>query len=153
MFGINMDITARVIAEKEAERLSLTDSLTGLANRSALLQYLEREIPRNARQNTRLFCVYIDLDKFKPINDTYGHKAGDEVLIAIAKRLSDTVRQSDCAARIGGDEFVVMLTDIDNDNDAAHLSSRLQFEIISPIYTSAGQLTVGAREDANKSPM
>lgn len=144
MFGINMDITARVIAEKEAERLSLTDSLTGLANRSALSQYLEREIPRNARQNTRLFCVYIDLDKFKPINDTYGHKAGDEVLIAIAKRLSDTVRQSDCAARIGGDEFVVMLTDIDNDNDAAHLSSRLQFEMTSPIYTSAGQLTVGA---------
>ena len=144
MFGINMDITARVVAEKEAERLSLTDSLTGLSNRSALSQYLAREIPRNIRKKTRLFCIYIDLDKFKPINDTYGHKAGDEVLIAVAKRLYDTVRQSDCAARIGGDEFVVLLTDVDNDDDATHLVSRLNFEITSPIYTSVGEITVGA---------
>lgn len=144
MFGINMDITARVVAEKEAERLSLTDPLTGLANRSALSQYLAREIPRNIRQHTRLFCVYIDLDKFKPVNDTHGHKAGDEVLITIAKRLFDTVRQSDFAARIGGDEFVVLLNDIDNDNDVEHLVSRLHFEMTSPIHTCAGELTVGA---------
>lgn len=75
------------------------------------------------------------------------------MLITIAKRLSDTIRQSDCAARVGGDEFVVLLTDIDNDNDAAHLVSRLQFELTSPIYTSAGQLTVGASMGVAQCPL
>jgi len=106
--------------------------------RRALSQYLAREIPRNIRQHTRLFCVCFDHDKFKAFNDTHGHKAGDEVLITIAKRLFDTVRQSDFVARIGGDEFVVWFNDIDNDNDVEHLASRLHSEMTSPIHTCAG---------------
>ncbi|WP_334065421.1 sensor domain-containing diguanylate cyclase [Alteromonas genovensis] len=144
MFGINMDITARVLAEKEAKRLSLTDALTELANRSALLQYFEREVARNLRNNTLIYCLYIDLDKFKPINDTYGHHAGDEVLIQVAKRLVEAIRPSDCAARIGGDEFVVILSDIDKHEDATHFISRIHNGFTAPIQYDGVELSVGA---------
>lgn len=144
MFGIKMDITERVLAEKETQRLSLTDVLTGLGNRAALEKFFNNEIVRNKRKGTFLYCVYMDLNKFKPINDTYGHHVGDEVLVEIGRRLSNSVRETDCATRAGGDEFVIMLTELTNEYDAKQLISRLYKDITLPIKCSVGDLEVGA---------
>lgn len=144
MFGVNMDVTDRVVAEKEAERLSRTDALTGLANRVALDEFSDKEIARSQRSGTSIYCIYIDLDKFKPINDRYGHKTGDDVLIEIAKRLKSTVREIDCVARIGGDEFIVMLTEITGAIDVTHMFSRINFELSAPINLGSLKVEVGA---------
>jgi diguanylate cyclase (GGDEF)-like protein len=93
----------------EFERLALVDSLTGLSNRRVAEGRLASEAARSARYGHALTVISFDLDKFKQINDTYGHPAGDQVLKEFAKRLSTVIRQSDMAARMGGDEFLVLL--------------------------------------------
>lgn len=144
MFGICLDITARVLAEKEAERLSRTDALTGLANRNALTHYCYNEISRNTRKGTKLTCIYIDLDKFKPINDTYGHQVGDAALNEVAQRLASTVRETDCVARIGGDEFVIILTEMVTEDDVLQTLARIDHELHSPIVTRGLSFDIGA---------
>jgi diguanylate cyclase (GGDEF)-like protein len=93
----------------EYERLALMDSLTGLSNRRVAEGRLTSEAARSARYGHPLTVIAFDLDKFKQINDTYGHMAGDQVLREFARRLSSVIRQSDVAARMGGDEFLVLL--------------------------------------------
>ncbi|HYD98039.1 MAG TPA: GGDEF domain-containing protein [Alphaproteobacteria bacterium] len=99
----------------ELERLSLTDELTGLANRRGFRAQLERELQRAGRRNARTggLVVLIDLDGFKPVNDTYGHAAGDAVLRAVGAALQGAVRAGDVVARLGGDEFAVLLATAD----------------------------------------
>jgi diguanylate cyclase (GGDEF)-like protein len=93
----------------EFERLALVDSLTGLSNRRLAEIRLASEAARSARYGHALTVISFDLDKFKQINDTYGHPAGDQVLKQFAHRLGSTIRKSDLAARMGGDEFLVLL--------------------------------------------
>jgi diguanylate cyclase (GGDEF)-like protein len=97
------------VRAEEFERLALVDSLTGLANRRVAEGRLASEAARSARYGHPLTVISFDLDKFKQINDTYGHLAGDQVLKAFARRLESTTRKSDLAARMGGDEFLVLL--------------------------------------------
>jgi diguanylate cyclase (GGDEF)-like protein len=98
--------------EVELRRISLRDPLTGLGNRSLFDEQFRAAILRAERNNERLGVAVIDLDDFKPVNDTHGHQAGDEVLRAVARRLGAVVRKSDITARIGGDEFAALLLDV-----------------------------------------
>lgn len=111
------------------------DSLTGLYNRSTLEEFLNHELGLVKRSKTQFSLMYIDLDKFKPINDEYGHKAGDELLTCIARRLKLTIRTQDIVARIGGDEFVIMCRDIDLE-ESKELALRISEEILKPVYIS-----------------
>ena len=144
MVGINFDISKRVIAENKILQLAQTDHLTGLANRNALGKFAEHEFDCTERTGTKVACLYFDLDKFKPINDTHGHLVGDLVLVEIAKRLTDTARKTDCVARIGGDEFVIIITHIETLNQVKKALARFVAAIELPIISTQGHFSVGA---------
>ncbi|MEO8279491.1 MAG: sensor domain-containing diguanylate cyclase [Ideonella sp.] len=111
--GVANDITERKHAEEAAQELAATDHLTGLGNRLAFDRKFERMIDECNRDPGRSFAMLLlDLDWFKQVNDTYGHAAGDEVLIRVARTLEEMVRKTDFVARIGGDEFVVLLSSV-----------------------------------------
>lgn len=109
------------------------DSLTDLANRSTLEEYVEHELGLVKRNKTEFSLMFIDLDKFKPVNDIYGHKAGDELLRCIARRLELTIRTQDVVARIGGDEFVILCRDI-SAKEACDLAKRIEQEVLKPVF-------------------
>ncbi|MBE0378007.1 diguanylate cyclase domain-containing protein [Pseudoalteromonas prydzensis] len=144
MVGINFDISKRVIAENKLLQLAQTDHLTGLANRNALCKFAEHEFDCTERTGTKVACLYFDLDKFKPINDTHGHLVGDFVLVEIAKRLLDTARKTDCVARIGGDEFVIIITHIETSNQVKKALTRFIDAIELPIVSTQGNFSVSA---------
>ena len=116
------DLTARKRLEDELRDAATHDFLTGLPNRRLLLDRLERALSISRRQNTYLAVLFLDLDKFKLLNDTHGHDAGDKLLKAVAGRLQNELRDSDTVARIGGDEFVVLLEGLGptRENAASH---------------------------------
>ena len=106
------DITARKRAEAEMRKLAFTDPLTGLANRTVFQDRLRDAIARSRRQRTRTALMFLDLDRFKAVNDQHGHPAGDVVLRELADRLGPAVRETDLVARLGGDEFAILQTDV-----------------------------------------
>jgi PAS domain S-box-containing protein len=106
-FGISRDVTAQIRAEKALAHQALRDPLTGLPNRIALMDRLAQALLGMERHRSRVAVLFVDLDNFKEINDSYGHDAGDLVLIEVARRLSALTRRSDTVARLGGDEFVI----------------------------------------------
>jgi diguanylate cyclase (GGDEF)-like protein len=108
------------------------DVLTGIANRSFFKNRLEHAISSALRYKTMFALLYIDLDGFKAVNDQYGHKAGDLLLIETAKRLNSCVRESDTTARMGGDEFTVILTRISEEKDALTAADKIAGEIAKP---------------------
>jgi len=108
------DITERKKLELELNKQANYDLLTGLPNRKLFFERLERMIIESERDGRKFALLFIDLDRFKDINDTYGHKFGDEVLIIIGNRLSNSIRKSDTAARMGGDEFTIILRNIED---------------------------------------
>lgn len=119
--GINRDITQR---KKETERLQYLahyDHLTNVPNRYLLLDRLSHLIAQSARNNRTFALFFVDIDKFKSINDSKGHAFGDQVLIEVANILKGNIRNSDTVARFGGDEFVLLLDDIQNQADAQHM--------------------------------
>jgi diguanylate cyclase (GGDEF)-like protein/PAS domain S-box-containing protein len=118
--GIGRDISKRKLAEDETQRLAFYDTLTGLPNRRLLMDRLARAQITSARNRRYGGLLFIDLDNFKDLNDTLGHDVGDQLLEQVALRLVSCLREGDTAARFGGDEFVVMLEDLhENDADAA----------------------------------
>jgi diguanylate cyclase (GGDEF)-like protein/PAS domain S-box-containing protein len=134
-FGISRDITQRKQAEQQLERQAFRDGLTGLPNRVLFLSRLEHLFRRARRsQGVLTFAVlYLDLDRFKVVNDTLGHQAGDELLVEITRRLERCVRPSDTLARFGGDEFTVLLEDIASSADATAVAERIHVELTAPI--------------------
>ncbi len=112
MIGTHTDITERKNAEALVRKQAFFDTLTGLPNRRMLRDRLEQEIKKCKRDKQQLAILFIDLDHFKEVNDTLGHDSGDQLLVEAALRISQCVRQSDTVARMGGDEFTVILTDI-----------------------------------------
>lgn len=144
MFGINIDITEQVLAEQRIKELANHDPLTGLANRHALGTYIAQEFARLERSDKRCICLYFDLNDFKPINDTYGHNIGDEVLVEIAERMKHLCRASDLAARVGGDEFIIILTDVDDSFDLDDFINRTHLAINEPVATSKATVNVGS---------
>jgi diguanylate cyclase (GGDEF)-like protein len=99
--------------------------LTGLPNRRLLMDRLDHSLKASARNNNEGALLFLDLDKFKNINDTLGHNIGDLLLQGVAKRLKDSIREGDTVARIGGDEFVIILEGLDKDSDKAILQAQL----------------------------
>jgi diguanylate cyclase (GGDEF)-like protein/PAS domain S-box-containing protein len=119
------DISARKAAEEEIRRQALLDPLTGLPNRRSLTSQLQRASAGSLRHRQHGALLFIDLDKFKSVNDTLGHAAGDQLLQQVATRLTDSIRTADTAARLGGDEFVVMLETLDTDEAKAQALAEL----------------------------
>ncbi len=134
MSGSLTDITRRKTLENQLVHNALHDNLTGLPNRTLLTDRLERRIERSKRQPHEVYAVlFLDLDRFKLVNDTRGHHAGDLLIKIIAERLSGLLRASDTAARIGGDEFVILLENLARPEDAILITERILKEIELPI--------------------
>ncbi|MEN8188251.1 MAG: sensor domain-containing diguanylate cyclase [Thermodesulfobacteriota bacterium] len=123
--GSNRDITQLKKLQEELTHMAGHDHLTGLPNRSLFLEHLSQSIKRANRENSRFIVAFIDLDGFKEINDTYGHKAGDNVLIKLAGTLSGLLRKNDIIARFGGDEFVACF-EVHGEHDSATIKKRIE---------------------------
>ncbi|UGQ49005.1 putative bifunctional diguanylate cyclase/phosphodiesterase [Massilia endophytica] len=106
---LQLEIAERKLAEQRANALSTRDPLTGLVNRRSLIQQLEHAVATAERHHTHFALLFLDLDKFKQINDSFGHEVGDELLRQVAARITSSVRMADVVARLGGDEFVVLI--------------------------------------------
>lgn len=142
--GIFSDITSRKLSEEELRKRAHHDPLTGLNNRLSLNERLDQNLARARRNKYRLALLYIDLDKFKPINDTYSHQVGDVVLREIANRLLSEVREMDTVARVGGDEFIVILAEIDTIDHAGMVAENIRTRLLEPIEYQGNTLQVGA---------
>ncbi len=127
MVGSLTDITDRKSAEQKLSHDAFHDTLTDLPNRTLFMDRLRLAVERAKRRDDFLFAVlFLDLDRFKDINDSLGHLMGDQLLIAIAKMLGEDLRSTDTVARLGGDEFVILLEDISDISDATHIADRIQ---------------------------
>jgi diguanylate cyclase (GGDEF)-like protein len=131
----HVDITLRKAAEDEVKRQALFDPLTQLPNRRLLTDRIHQALSHAKRDGGQLALIFVDLDKFKPVNDRLGHAAGDQLLQAVAHRLRICVRESDTVARVGGDEFVVLVNTVHQTSDATcvaekiHAALRLSFDL------------------------
>ncbi len=130
--------------QRRLQRMAHFDKLTGLPNRAYFYIELEQEIKRASRLNQKLSLMFIDLDGFKNINDTYGHNAGDVLLIETAHRLTKSIRNMDIAARIGGDEFIVLLTNVKNESDATLVAQKIIDKLNEDFKISKQTLKIGA---------
>ena len=142
---VNQELQQEIAERKQAEEQlfyrAWHDALTGLANRTLLMERLESVVRCTQQQPDTLFAVlFIDLDRFKVINDSLGHQVGDQLLIAIAQQLKTTVRDTDTVARLGGDEFVILLDPIDNSSDAIQLAERVAQKLQSPFQLEGRQV-------------
>ena len=138
------DVTARKQAEEQLRYSAVHDPLTGLANRALLMDRLEHAFEQARRHPEHHFAVlYLDLDGFKAINDSLGHLIGDQVLIAVARRLQGSLRGEDTVARVGGDEFVILLEAVDDLRGAAHVAARIQQNVSDTMYVERHALEVG----------
>ena len=129
---------------QDLERLSRIDQLTNLPNRFGLQAISEQALERARRQGSELMVAFLDVDRFKTINDSLGHAAGDALLVEVARRLMETVRSTDTVARLGADEFVVVSENLNNDIDAGHMAERLHRSLASPMQLNGRELTVSA---------
>jgi diguanylate cyclase (GGDEF)-like protein/PAS domain S-box-containing protein len=142
--GMFSDITHQKQAQERLEDLANHDALTGLPNRIALSVRLH-QVLATARGRNRLVAVcFVDLDNFKPINDTYGHEAGDRVLVEIAQRLKGVIRAADTVARIGGDEFVMLLAEFANMDEIEYTLERILEVLRRPVPIGEEKLAVSA---------
>ena len=128
------DITSRKETEKRIHRLAYYDPLTGLPNRGMFLDRLHQALAFAHREERRVCLVFLDLDNFKDVNDTYGHDFGDKLLKQVADRLNETMRESDTIARLGGDEFVVILTSITSHESTANAAQRIMATFSQPFH-------------------
>ena len=139
------DVTDRVLMEENLRRQALTDSLTGLPNRALFMSKLDDAIHQARRRAEALFAVMVlDLDRFKLINDTIGHQAGDVLLQSVAAKLKRCVREADTVARMGGDEFMVLLHDITTGRDLLPVMDRIHEELRMPVYFRRQEMTTDA---------
>ena len=134
------DITERKQAEERMRHIAQTDALTGLPNRLALLMRLAQLLPEARRHEWQIAIMFLDLDRFKIINDTLGHQVGDELLREVACRLSSVVRETDFVARLGGDEFVVILPGLNTPSDAAIVANKIIATLSTQIHAEGHEL-------------
>ncbi len=143
ILGVARDISDRKAVEERLAHQATHDALTGLPNRSAFLDRLARELVRAARQPRRSVAVlFLDLDNFKDVNDRFGHAAGDDLLVTLAGLLGQWVRPGDSVARFGGDEFIVLLQDVDGVGSAVQVAERVLEGLGSLVVTAHGAIGV-----------
>jgi diguanylate cyclase (GGDEF)-like protein len=138
-----LDVTEQHKTQSKIEHLAMHDPVTGLANRTKLV-FLLQEALANLAEGDSLALHYIDLDRFKPINDNHGHDVGDAVLRSVAGRLLTCMRDTDCVARIGGDEFVILQKGIRSEADARIVGSRIIKAIVKDHDLQEGSFILGA---------
>ncbi|MFD2098072.1 GGDEF domain-containing protein [Corallincola platygyrae] len=137
ILGISTDITDRKLLEEKLQHAASTDELTGLANRRMLYDRLTHALLISKRHQIYGAVIFVDIDRFKSLNDAYGHLVGDKYLIEVAQRIKSVVRDYDTVARLGGDEFVVLLESLETDEnlarkDADEIASKIQSSIQQP---------------------
>lgn len=142
--SIDKDVTQWRCAQERIEFMALHDNLTGLANRIKLMDRLQHAITSVERRGAGFALMFIDLDGFKPVNDTLGHDAGDFVLKEIAARYTAGVRENDTVARVGGDEFVVLLEDTIHEEDAHGIADKLLQRTREPLIYNGVECHLGA---------
>ncbi|MDD5157530.1 EAL domain-containing protein [Sulfurimonas sp.] len=140
VIGTTQEITQRKLYENRLETLANYDTLTGLVNRSYLVSHLQKSIKQADRTNKQIALLIFDLDRFKDINDSYGHNAGDELLKQVADRFSMRLRGGDIVSRLGGDEFAIILKDITNTEDAGRIAQEM-IESLSAEYKLSGGIS------------
>ncbi len=128
-------------ADLEIQHLAYFDVLTGLPNRTLLADRIEQVISRARREHREAGVMFLDLDRFKSVNDTLGHSCGDELLKVTARRLADSVRRSDTVARLGGDEFVVVLSDFDQEEGLAGVAHKILENLARPVMLEDHEIT------------
>ena len=144
IFTLSTDVTALKDVERELQRLARVDTLTSLANRLQFDELLEQSLARYRRTKRPLALIFLDIDRFKTINDTYGHGAGDAVLKEFASRLQASLRETDVAARLSGDEFVVILDGLAAIDEAVAVATKLLQAIRVPMAIGDASLDVTA---------
>ena len=132
IFAVTNDITEHILAEERIQRMAHHDSLTGLPNRLLFNDRLNQALSLAKRDASGFALLYLDLDKFKPVNDTLGHAVGDELLKSAAARIRRQVRESDTVARVGGDEFSVILSDITKSEDVQTVAEKIVAALAAP---------------------
>lgn len=142
--AIARDVTAERLSRRRVEHQATHDPLTGLANRSLLMALVADAIARHQRHGQTLALLFIDLDRFKPVNDTLGHEAGDQVLREVAKRLRQSVRQSDTVARLGGDEFAVLLDRLNSLRQAELVAGKILQRLRQPFSVTGQTVRISA---------
>jgi diguanylate cyclase (GGDEF)-like protein len=138
------DFTQRKAFERELSRLAFTDTLTGLPNRAILSDRLTHALARADRQFRRVALLFIDLDRFKVVNDSLGHAAGDALLVEVANRINACLRTGDTAARLGGDEFTVLLEDIEDQSQATEVADRIADALRLPVVLDGREVFASA---------
>ncbi|MAA71022.1 MAG: diguanylate cyclase [Bermanella sp.] len=146
------DISERKAIENQLFELAHHDYLTGLANRSLYEDRLNQALLRGQRNQSHCALLFFDLDKFKPINDQYGHEVGDQVLQAVAARLNEQVRSHDTVARLGGDEFIIVLEDLNDSDHAAQLAEKIIKALSKPYLINDLSLSIGCSVGISISP-
>ena len=142
VYALAQDVTHMKDVEERLMQLARSDSLTGIANRRMFGELLPLALERARRHGARIAVAYLDIDRFKQINDSCGHAVGDEVLCEFARRLLANVRATDTVARLSGDEFVILLEDVAGEQEAARIAAKLTDAVRQPFATSKGPLRV-----------
>ncbi|NVK17572.1 MAG: diguanylate cyclase [Methylocystaceae bacterium] len=151
--GAILDITDRKKAERELERRAMTDSLTGLNNRHALVNKLEHALKLAKRSQKHVVFMMLDLDDFKKINDNFGHPIGDSLLVEAAQRLEHCIRESDILARIGGDEFAIVLESMEGDSGIITVAEKIISALSRGFHIEGHDLSVGVSIGIASSPL
>ncbi len=143
ILGVYFDITERKITEQKTRKLAMTDQLTGLANRHHFNLQAIQSLKLAKREKKVLALMMLDLDKFKPVNDTYGHQAGDAVLKAVAVILKNSTRETDIVARLGGDEFAILLVHPQDGENAEFSAEKIINRIKKPMSIMGHKVEIG----------
>ena len=144
VLGVSMDVTERERAEQRLSHMALHDSLTGLPNRSLFLDRLDHALARAKRDSARCCVLFIDLDRFKRINDSLGHRAGDQILLETADRIAHALRADDTVARLGGDEFTVLCEGMRDEDQALRIADKVSEELGHLYDVDDGELFITA---------
>lgn len=142
LIGLAADVTERKEHEKQLEHVAHYDALTGVLNRVLLTDRMSQALARTRRDKRLMAVCYLDLDGFKPVNDSFGHEAGDKVLIEVARRIGETIREEDTVARLGGDEFVVLLVGLSAADECIASLNRLLAAINQPIKIDGNSVSI-----------
>jgi diguanylate cyclase (GGDEF)-like protein len=129
-------------ANEQLRNLALYDNLTGLPNRILLEDRMEQAVTFAKRNRNHFALMFVDLDQFKPVNDSYGHDVGDELLKSVAQRLNSCIRKSDTVARTGGDEFIIVLSEINKRDDAGVVCSKVLDELSRPFFIMGNEIEI-----------